>query len=178
MSKRYLAIVQRVKEYPPFKRNDGKRIQASTVSWFKIFDTNENNKVIFVSCVVENIGPSSDVRCSDKRILPGKYLLKWRKPTTVTVPEDFREKDGRRAPWLYREGEESLPFSKRFESRNILIHVGNDSVDTLGCLLPNDIDNGNGTGSESTKACNRLFHLLDKIGIENVELEIKEIDQQ
>lgn len=176
MSKRYKCVVQRVKEYPSFKDENGKVYEASTISWVKVFDTNENNKVLFVSCAVENIGPSSDVRGSDKRILPGVYLLKWRQPTSVTVPADFRESKGKRAPWLYRENEQNLPLEKRFESRYVLFHIGNSANNSGACVLLGNIDKCNGTIEESTLACDRFFKLLDKIGIENVEVEVKEIN--
>lgn len=174
---RYKLLVQRVKEYPSRKTNEGKVYEPSTISWMKLFDTENNNKVLFTSCVVENAGPSSNVRGSDKRILSGLYSLKWRKPTSTTVPKDFKEPDGKRAPWLYKPEENHLEFKDRFESRYVLIHIGNSANDSAACLLPGDIDNNNGTISGSTKACDRLFKLLDKIGIENVLLEILDISQ-
>lgn len=165
MSK-YKIVLQRVKEYPPNENVEGSK--GSTVGSFIVYDTTENNKKIFVSCCIENAGPSTNESGTDKRIMPWTYKLYWTN-SSVTVPKDFSERN-LNCISLYKEDDDSV------KKRRLHIHQGNNDVHTKGCLLLNDVDNLNGTGSKSEKACTRFYNLVDSLGIENFSLEVKEIN--
>ncbi|WP_304419608.1 DUF5675 family protein, partial [uncultured Helicobacter sp.] len=63
-----------------------------------------------------------------------------------------------------------------FRNRSILIHIGNYPQDTEGCILLGKSKNDStGTIGGSTQAILEFFNLCKKIGLENCELEAKEI---
>ena len=161
----YKIILQRVKEYPVSAQNP----EASTVGSFIVYDTEQNNKKLFVCCTIENDGPSTNTPQMDKRIMPWKYKLYWTS-SSVSVPSEFKNRE-LNCISLYKEDDASV------KPRRLHIHQGNTARDTAGCLLLNDIDNLNGTGAKSAQACARFYKLVDKLGIDNFELEVREIEQ-
>ncbi len=63
-----------------------------------------------------------------------------------------------------------------FRNRRILIHIGNYPQDTEGCLLFG-YKRGNGAVFESTECIKDFFELVQKEGVENFTLIIKEIKE-
>lgn len=164
--KRYTILIKRIKEYKGVLWNRGRYAgtkEDSTVGELQVFET-ATNKVLFKCFTIENGGPSTDESGKDKRIVARTYNLKWRKPTSVTLPAGWDK-----APWLY------TYENTDFESRFILIHVGNSPHDSRGCILLNTVDKKDGTGAGSGEACKKFFSLLEEKGIENFSLEIDEI---
>lgn len=111
----------------------------------------------------------------DLRIPADSYFLKWT-PTNATVPPKYRD--------FYKYTQDSKQVSRHkallvchknnadFEKRRILIHVGNDAIDTLGCPLVGWGKNDS-IITESTIACELLYDVIDKTGIDSFILEIK-----
>ncbi|WP_066389550.1 DUF5675 family protein [Helicobacter himalayensis] len=159
-------ILQRQKEYKniqkPPKAGKVYKEEDSTIGSFKVFD--DENKEVFSCFCVENIGPSTDTPRQDKRIIPRVYKLYWTQ-SSVSLPKEY-------APRVLSLYTDELPS---FKERRIHIHIGNYPQDTEGCLLLNYADNGNGTGGRSTDAVRDFYALVEKAGVENFTLEVKEI---
>lgn len=165
-------VLQRIKEYKDVKIQKTSKVEDSTIGTLKLFD--DSGKEIWSGFSVENIGPSTDAKGSDKRILPGKYFLEWcvtnKNGGLVKKYPKWRNTDGsQKGIWVKRQGDKS------FDDRLIRIHVGNYPQDTEACILPNLKDNLNGTCSGSSDATNQLYLEIEKIGISKVEFEVFEI---
>lgn len=169
----FRCVLQRKKEYFNVKHILEKKshldAEDSTIGEFTVTDT-DTNKIIFKSFCIENGGPSTDESGQDKRIVARKYLLKWKTPTSITVPDDYNVNGVKTAIHLY------TPELPDFEKRAILIHIGNSPQDTRGCLLLGDGEDKKGSVTNSSVACKRFYDLVKEKGIENFELEIKEIE--
>ena len=158
---KYKIVLQREKEYQNVKKPNKDKIEDSTIGTFKVFD---GDKEIFSCYSVENGGESSDVVGSDKRILPRVYTLEW---TTSSVPLP--------KSWKPKAITTICPTDPKHKPRRIHIHVGNYPQDTEACILLTKVDNKNGTCSQSGLAVEEFYKLVDKLGIENFELEVREI---
>ena len=163
--------LQRKKEYKDVKWKDQKP-EDSTIG--ELIVENEDGEIIFKCFTCENGGPSTDTPNQDKRIVAREYSLEWTDSSTngatAKAYPKWKAKNGRNvAVWLKTS---SLPS---FASRRVLIHSGNAPQHTEACLLLNYADNGNGTCGDSTRCVNDFFLLLEKHGIENFKLVVKEI---
>lgn len=170
----YKILLQRVSEHKNVKKPNKDKIEDSTLGEFKIID--KDGKIIWQCYTCENIGPSTDTAKQDKRIIARKYNLEWTSSSTngslsKNYPK-YKTKDGRNKAILLTCDNE-LPS---FRNRRILIHVGNYPQDTEGCLLLGMSKNEKGYISQSVVAVNEFFQLVEKHGIENFILEIKEIE--
>ncbi|PCG21043.1 DUF5675 family protein [Brachyspira sp. G79] len=159
-------IIQREKEYQNVsKPKSDKKPEGSTVGILYILDEKCNN--IFNCFTLENIGPSTDEKEKDRRIIARNYKLEW----TVTslngvVPKEYNNKA------LLITCDDVLPS---FRNRRILIHVGNYPQDTLGCILLGAVNNDNGTIEQSVKAVTEFYNIINKYGAENFVIAINEI---
>ena len=162
-------ILQRLAEYERVQKPPRGEIvfkeEGATIGSFIVYD--ENDTEVFQCFCVENIGPSTDTPRQDKRIIPRTYKLYYTE-SSVALPSSHKPK----CISLYTD---ELPS---FKERRIHIHIGNYPQDTHGCLLLNYVDNKNGTGSKSTDAVRDFYNLVEKNGIENFSVEVREIESQ
>lgn len=151
----------RIAEYRNVKDLKG-RTEDSTIGTLILKDA---DKVLFKGFSCENTGPSTDESGKDRRIVGGKYSLEWANST-----KNSNKKLGRwqnKVLWVKRD--------EAFNKRLIRIHVGNFPTDTEGCILPGLSENKKGAVNSSVNAVIELFNAIDKIGVENVELIVKDL---
>ena len=160
----YKLVLQRLKEYKNVKDLKGK-VEDSTIGSIKLFD---DDKVLFEGYTCENIGPSTDKPKQDKRIIARTYDLEW----TTTTKNDNKTLGKWQNNAILLTCDKELP---NFRNRRILVHVGNGPGDTEGCILVGESETNSGLISKSIVAIIRLFNLIEKIGIDNVKLEVNEI---
>ena len=160
----YKLVLQRLKEYKNVKDLKGK-VEDSTIGSIKLFD---DDKVLFEGFTCENIGPSTDKPRQDKRIIARTYDLEW----TTTTKNDNKTLGKWQNNAILLTCDKELP---NFRNRRILVHVGNGPGDTEGCILVGESETNSGLISKSIVAIIRLFNLIEKIGIDNVKLEVNEI---
>lgn len=164
------AILQRRWVYRNVEQPDGTREDA-TIG--ELFVEDDNGEVIFKSYTLENGGKSTDESGRDKRIVARKYRLKWHSSSKNKALgkkySEFKLYDGRnQSIQLY------TPELPSFEKRYILIHAGNYSMDTLGCILLGDTER-NGFVFNSVDCVARFYRLCrDKLDLDKLELEIRE----
>ena len=155
-------ILQRIKAFSNIKKPKCGTIEGSTLGEFIVF--NDKNERVLSCYSIENAGPSTDKSGLDRRIVARDYKLYWT-DSSVALPKKY----GRKCVSLYTD---ALPS---FIKRRIHIHIGNYPQDSLGCILLNYRSLGNGVGSESNKAVEDFYDLIQKEGIANFSLTIKEI---
>lgn len=160
----YKLVLQRLKEYKNVKDLKGK-VEDSTIGSIKLFD---DDKVLFEGYTCENIGPSTDKPRQDKRIIARTYDLEW----TTTTKNDNKTLGKWQNNAILLTCDKELP---NFRNRRILIHTGNYPSNTEGCILVGEEQTNSGAVSKSVVAIIRLFNLIEKIGIDNVKLEVNEI---
>lgn len=162
---RFKCVLQRLKEYENIsKPNCDKPSEPSTSGRFSVTDT-ETGEEIWHCYTIENGGPSTATPLQDKRILARRYVFEWTE-SKVSVPKNWKPKCLTTI----------CPDDPKHKPRRIHVHIGNYPQDTEACLLLCKVDNKNGTGSQSTIAVDEFFNLVAKHGVENFELEIKEIE--
>lgn len=174
---KYKILLQRKSEHKGIKKPNVERIEDSTIGELIVAEVNNQGVLgvpLFQCFTCENIGESTDTPNQDKRIMPRTYKLEWtdsaKNASLAKNHPEYKLANGRnKAIWVTCD--EVLPS---FRNRRILIHVGNYPQDTEGCILLGKAQNG-GIVTQSIVACNEFFKLMEKIGLENVELEIKEI---
>ena len=131
----------------------------------KLSVLNSEGKEILNCVSLEPKGASSDEANLNLRIMPRSYKLKY-SPTSVCLPE-VCEKKG------------ILLFSDEvagFEDRRIFFHIGNFAKDTQGCILLGEQEQDNSI-LNSQSAIKRFYKLIESLGIDTCELEIKEIGE-
>lgn len=155
-------IVERLKEFDKVTDLKG-RSEPSTTGKVTLIDGDET---IFKGFSCENAGPDTDTPKQDKRIVAREYDLAW----TATSKNGNKAlgKWQNKALWVTCDG--ILP---NFRDRRILIHTGNFPTDTEGCILIGKSENKQGAVNSSVNAITELFNAIDKIGVENVKLEVK-----
>lgn len=161
--------LQRKKEYdniqktPNAKTGRVYKTESSTIG--ELVVTDEKGAQLFKCCTCENGGPSTDTPNQDKRIVARTYQLYWTE-SGVALPKEFKPK------CLSTYTDER----KEHKGRRIHIHIGNYPQDTEGCILLGYADNGNGTIGQSTDAVKNFYDLVQKHGVENFRLQVREID--
>lgn len=175
---KYTLNLTRIKEYEKVAgsgRNASKPKESSTISRVTLYDNDKPKELLFSCFCCENGGESTDTPKQDKRIIARKYKLEWtysaRNASLAKKYPEFYNKDKTRhkAIWL------KTPELESFANRRILIHIGNCPQDTEGCLLFGYGDNKKGQINNSTQCIYDFFKLVEKIGIENITLNINEI---
>ena len=160
--------LQRKKEYnniqkpPNAKTGRVYKTEPSTIG--ELIVENEDGEIIFKCVTCENGGPSTDTPNQDKRIVARTYQLYWTE-SSVALPKEWKPK------CLSTYSDER----KEHKGRRIHIHIGNYPQDTEGCILLGYADNGNGTIGSSTDAVKNFYDLVQKRGVENFRLEVREI---
>ncbi len=173
---KYQILLQRREYFRNVKQPKGKKeYEDATIG--DLILTDENGKILFECVTLENGGESTDTPNQDKRIIARDYALTWfnstkNKSVAKRYPE-FITADGRSLA-LQLHTDELPSFSNRF----ILIHCGNYSCDTEGCILLGERDDGKGNISNSVITCAQFMRILKQIGVENVRLTIKEIPNE
>lgn len=187
----YKLILQRLKEYENVKHstNPNAKTESSTIGEAKLVEVGEDGKVLstlWKAYTCENGGPSTDTSKQDKRVVARKYQLRWSSSKvngglTRAYPKWLRGSkdcpikidDGTTGPnvvlWMV------CKDKPEFAKRRMHWHSGTCPQHTEGCILPALDDNGNGTTSRSAIAVNSLFEEVAKVGVENIEVEILEI---
>lgn len=160
---KYLLELQRLKEFSAVKAKG--TVEGSTIGEMTL--TSEIGEELFKGYTCENIGPSTDTPKQDKRIVAREYDLEFSQ--TSKNSNSLLGKWKNKALWLKCK---ELP---QFANRRILIHVGNYPQDTEGCILVGKREGNNGTVSNSTESIIKLFDIIDKVGVDNVKLVVKEI---
>lgn len=158
----YELILQRLKEYKDVVDTKGRK-ENSTLGTITL--KNEKGEVLFRGHSCENGGPSTDEPMKDKRIVSGEYALEW-----ATSSKNGNKSLGRwqnKVLWVKRDA--------AFNKRLIRIHVGNFPTDTEGCILVGETSSPKGCVNSSVSAITKLFNAIDKVGVENVKLVVKEI---
>lgn len=155
-------ILQRLSEHKNVTSNKGKT-EDSTIGSLKLVDS---QTVLFNGFSCENAGPSTDIALQDKRIMPGIYSLAW----------SSSKKNGNKALGKWQNKVIWVKRDEAFDKRLIRIHTGNYPSDTEGCILPGESKSTRGYVNSSVNAVIKLFNEIDKLGIENVKLIIKEIN--
>ncbi|BEG56467.1 hypothetical protein NHP21005_01550 [Helicobacter sp. NHP21005] len=129
----------------------------------------EAGKEVFRCHTMENAGEPTHESGKDKPIMPGTYTLHW-DCTSVCVPPEWRNKNPWDKPvgiWL------KDPNNPNFAKRRIMIHVGNDAIDTLGCILLGKSYNDKlGIIQHSTKAVSEFYDLVETHRAQNFSLTI------
>ncbi|WP_104638877.1 DUF5675 family protein [Helicobacter bizzozeronii] len=129
---------------------------------------------IFTCYTMENAGTPTDASGQDKPIIARTYTLHWA-DSSVCVPPIYRGKgsNGRnKALWL------KDPANPNFAKRRIMIHIGNDAIDTLGCILLGlGYNKESGKITDSTKAVERFYDLCQTHGVENFSLTIIDLER-
>lgn len=171
---KYTLLLQRESEHKDVKHPKKPKIEDSTLGKVTLTE-NESGTVLFEGYSCENIGPSTDVPQQDKRIVARTYSILWtdssKNGSLSNIHPKYKLENGRnKAIWIINNED------KNFAGRRILIHVGNYPQDTEGCLLiGKNKDTNKGTISNSIVAINELYEVIEKIGIENIDLVVKEI---
>ena len=171
---RYKVILQRLYEYSNVRKPPHIKLEDSTIGSFVVYD--EGNNEIFKCFSLENIGPSTDIPNKDKRIMPRVYSIEWSE-TSIAVPKKYKNKVGNKnlGKGLLLTCDRELP---EFRHRRILIHIGNYPQDTEGCILLGMYKSSkDGVINNSTLAVQTFYDLVAKYGVENFQLEIREIEQ-
>lgn len=194
---KYKIILQRLSEHKDVKKPNVAKIEDSTLGKFSVNEIQENGtlKEIWSCFTCENIGESTDTPNQDKRIMPRTYQLEWaqtgKNASLAKNHKDYMLENFKKTGLYYRKvqtpnGEQTHPYIAilltcdkelpSFRNRSILIHIGNYPQDTEGCILLGKSKNDStGTIGGSTQAILEFFNLCKKIGLENCELEAKEI---
>ncbi|GMT39214.1 hypothetical protein NHP20013_13420 [Helicobacter bizzozeronii] len=150
---------------------EGKKEQGTLGRLMLLADVQE----IFTCYTMENAGTPTDASGQDKSIIARTYTLHWA-DSSVCVPPIYRGKgsNGRnKALWL------KDPANPNFAKRRIMIHIGNDAIDTLGCiLLGTSYNKESGCMLNSTKAVEQFYNLCAEHGIEKFKFTITDLDER
>lgn len=157
-----LLLLQRTKEYKDVTDLKGRK-EDSTLGTLML--TDDKGEILFKGHTCENSGPSTDEAMKDKRIVSGEYSLEWAKST----------KNGNKSLGRWQNKVLWVKRDANFDKRLIRIHVGNFPTDTEGCILVGETISNKGCINSSVSAITKLFNAIDKIGVNNVKLVIKEI---
>ncbi|WP_104751378.1 DUF5675 family protein [Helicobacter salomonis] len=126
---------------------------------------------VFSCYTMENAGIPTDESNKDKPIVARTYSLHWA-DSSVCVPASYKNKgaNGRhKAIWLHD------PSNPNFAKRRIMIHIGNDAIDSLGCILLGKGYNAQaGSITNSTVAVEEFYNLCAQHGIEHFSLEVRD----
>lgn len=161
---KYQLEVQRLKEYPKGSTQFTQK-EGSTIG--KITLISEIGQELFTGYTCENLGPSTDTPNQDKRIIARTYQLEWTKTS--------KNGNSKLGKWVNKALLLTCDELPNFRNRRILIHIGNYSTNTEGCILVGTSQSNNGAINSSVDAINKLFNTLENIELENVELVVKEI---
>lgn len=115
--------------------------EESTISAFHIPGKEDNNSGFFL----ERPGPDTEISGERLRIPEGTYKLRQHFGSNFS-----------NVPRLYRQSERTENSYGKFDTRAILIHVGNKPVNTDGCLLP-----GSSYGTNTVNNSNVTFKWLN-----------------
>lgn len=163
----FMCRLTRMQETKAFSKKG--KTERGMLGKLKVYDENNDNKVIFECFTIENQGKPTDDSGKDKPIMPREYTLSWT-DTSKSVPSKYKgiEANGRnKCLWIHNPADDS------FSKRRILIHIGNSAIDTLGCiLLGKGFDKNSETITQSTVAIQEFFELVEKEGVENFILSI------
>ncbi|WP_163532235.1 DUF5675 family protein [Helicobacter suis] len=162
----FKAVLQRLHSTPIV--NKGSKSEAGILGEFKVYNVAGDELLSLYS--MENFGIPTDEANLDKPIIPRLYNLQWAN-SSVCVPPLYRKahKLGlNKAIWLHD------PNNPKFAHRRIMIHIGNDAIDTLGCILLGTGYNAqSGKITNSTKAVEQFYNFCDLHGINNIVLEVR-----
>ncbi|WP_163565138.1 DUF5675 family protein [Helicobacter suis] len=162
----FKAVLKRIQSTPIVSKNA--KSEAGTLGEFKVY--NEQGEEVLSLYSMENHGKPTDVANLDKPIIPRLYTLKWAN-SSVCVPPLYRKahKLGlNKAIWLHD------PNNPKFADRRIMIHIGNNAIDTLGCILLGlGYNEQTGQITNSTKAVEQFYNFCDTHGIHNITLEVQ-----
>lgn len=182
-------FLQRLKEYDniaPIKQ--GGKVEGSTIGKATLYANDKPDEILWKAVSCENAGPSTNEKGKDRRPLARTYRLRWSSSNVNGgLTRSFTK-------WLVRSKDCPVKITdgttgqnvviwticdddKQHASRRIHIHSGTHPNHTEGCFLFAKIDNNDGTTSKSAVAINELFEKACKIGIENIDFIVAEIEK-
>ncbi|BCZ17162.1 hypothetical protein NHP190003_04440 [Helicobacter sp. NHP19-003] len=145
------------KQTTPAVSKKGKSEQG-TLGELVVYDA--EGQEVYRCHTMENDGEPTHESGKDKPIMPGTYTLHF-DYTSVCVPPQWRNKNPWDKPiglWL------KDPNNPAFAKRRITIHVGNDAIDTLGCILLGKSYNDKlGIIQHSTQAVDEFYDLVETV---------------
>lgn len=168
---KYKCVLQRLSEHKNIKKPTKAKLEDCTLGKFSVY--NENGNLVFSCYSLENIGPSTDTPNLDKRIMPRVYNMEWT-TTSVCIPKSYKNRDKKTGRGILLTCDEVMP---NFRYRRIIIHIGNFPQDTEACILLGlYLSSTKGVINNSTLAVQYFYDLVNKEGIENFSLEVREIE--
>ncbi|WP_121022320.1 DUF5675 family protein [Helicobacter vulpis] len=169
LGRAFKAVLQR--DHISKKVNKRGQIEAGTLGRLWVCDS--QNKELFSCYTMENAGTPTDEGGLDKPIIARTYTLHWA-DSGVCVPPEYQKKGAKgrnKALWLHD------PNNPKFAHRRIMIHVGNDAIDSLGCiLLGKGYNKETGCITQSKRAVLEFYQLCDTYGVENFQFIIYDLE--
>lgn len=157
---KFALVLQRLWQVAKVHKPRVDKVEDATVGFMTLYRLNNEVMIPVHACyTIENGGKSSKEANKDRRIMPGKYELKFTQ-TRVKLPTQYTNNDNTGRGLLLIN-----PLDPSFTERRIFIHAGNYPQDTEGCILLQstyDTSENTGSGRGSMRATKVMYDLITK----------------